>query len=305
MGEKKKLQFSEYSKRTVRFGKICAWGSLLCQSAFYARQFPLHGLSHCTYFPGGVAPSDIGRSLSGVVLGGNDAGEALRQAFLLSVAGSVICHDCAFRALCDLRMRILSHMGKTEPGLFHRWAVRRSAEDHERQHREDGGHYRPRRIQPCRRRAAAGFAGRDALFYQCAIDAHHFAALAVAFCHSVFGFRRKTRAENLDGAQPIRNRTGCGLFRICGRHGGGKNLRQAGSGGPTPHRLIEKNRSHLMAYLKRVTPIYGAYKTITLSVLAFILITGCVSAVPESRKSPANDGTFDVSHRGAKLLSAR
>lgn len=31
-----------------------------------------------------------------------------------------------------------------------------------------------------------------------------------------------------------------------------------------------------MAYLKRVTPIYGAYKTITLSVLAFILITGCV-----------------------------
>lgn len=40
--------------------------------------------------------------------------------------------------------------------------------------------------------------------------------------------------------------------------------------------LIEKNRSHLMAYLKRVTPIYGAYKTITLSVLAFILITGCV-----------------------------
>ena len=40
--------------------------------------------------------------------------------------------------------------------------------------------------------------------------------------------------------------------------------------------LIEKNRSHLMAYLKRVTPIYGAYKTITLSVLAFILIAGCV-----------------------------
>lgn len=32
----------------------------------------------------------------------------------------------------------------------------------------------------------------------------------------------------------------------------------------------------MMAYLKRVTPIYGAYKTITLSVLAFILATGCV-----------------------------
>ena len=32
----------------------------------------------------------------------------------------------------------------------------------------------------------------------------------------------------------------------------------------------------MMVYLKRVTPIYGAYKTITLSVLAFILATGCV-----------------------------
>lgn len=40
--------------------------------------------------------------------------------------------------------------------------------------------------------------------------------------------------------------------------------------------LIEKNRKSLMAYLKRVTPIYGAYKTITLSVLAFLLAVGCV-----------------------------
>ena len=36
-----------------------------------------------------------------------------------------------------------------------------------------------------------------------------------------------------------------------------------------------------MAYLKRVTPIYGAYKTITLSVLAFILIAGCVLFIVE------------------------
>ena len=40
--------------------------------------------------------------------------------------------------------------------------------------------------------------------------------------------------------------------------------------------IIEKNRGHWLAYLKRVTPIYGAYKTITVSVLAFILATGCV-----------------------------
>ena len=40
--------------------------------------------------------------------------------------------------------------------------------------------------------------------------------------------------------------------------------------------IVEKNRRHWLAYLRRVTPIYGAYKTITLSVLAFILATGCV-----------------------------
>ena len=59
---------------------------------------------------------------------------SIAAGILLSVAGSVLCHACAFRALYDLRMRILGHMGKLNLGLFYRWAVRRSAEDHERQH---------------------------------------------------------------------------------------------------------------------------------------------------------------------------
>ena len=39
--------------------------------------------------------------------------------------------------------------------------------------------------------------------------------------------------------------------------------------------LVEKNREHWKVYLKRVTPIFGAYKTITISVLAFLLVSGC------------------------------
>ena len=39
--------------------------------------------------------------------------------------------------------------------------------------------------------------------------------------------------------------------------------------------LVEKNREHWKIYLKRVTPIFGAYKTITISVLAFLLVSGC------------------------------
>lgn len=38
---------------------------------------------------------------------------------------------------------------------------------------------------------------------------------------------------------------------------------------------MEKNREHWKVYLKRVTPIFGAYKTITISVLAFLLVSGC------------------------------
>ena len=59
---------------------------------------------------------------------------SIAAGILLSIAGSVICHDCAFRALYDLRMRILGHMGKLNLGFFHRRAVRCGAEDHERQH---------------------------------------------------------------------------------------------------------------------------------------------------------------------------
>lgn len=108
-----------------------------------------------------------------------------------------------------------------------------------------------------------------------------FAALAAAFIIQFSAFGGKAWAKNLDGAEPVRHRAGRGLFRICGRHGGGKNLWQAGSGGRRLTGLIEKNRSHLMAYLKRVTPTYGAYKTITLSVLAFIHDCRLCVAVPE------------------------
>ena len=43
---------------------------------------------------------------------------SIAAGILLSIAGSVICHDCAFRALYDLRMRILGHMGKLNLGFF-------------------------------------------------------------------------------------------------------------------------------------------------------------------------------------------
>ena len=58
-----------------------------------------------------------------------------------------------------------------------------------------------------------------------------------------------------------------------------------------------------MAYLKRVTPSLRAYKTITVSVLAFILITGLCVAVPEPRDRPADDGSSPVPDCGPAVIS--
>ena len=49
---------------------------------------------------------------AGVTLG------SIALGIVLSAVGSFVCHACAFRALYDLRMRILSHMGKLNLGFF-------------------------------------------------------------------------------------------------------------------------------------------------------------------------------------------
>ncbi len=201
---------------------------------------------------------------------------SIAAGIVLSVAGSVICHACAFRALYELRMRILGHMGKLNLGFFtggQSGAVQKTMNDN------------MEKMEGIIAHDVSNLVGAGLLLAALAVllvsiniplTFTIFAALAAAFLiqFSAFGGKRGQKiwtelnqsATELDAAfseyvagmeeEKIFGRPEAAARRLTG--------------------LIEKNRGHLMAYLRRVTPIYGAYKTITISVLAFLLIAGCV-----------------------------
>ena len=276
MGDKKKntvfrvFQAAQCGSASYVLGVICSAVSILCTAVpFYTvyrvvRIF-LEASLHQTSVDSSQAWFWVGMTLASIAAG-----------ILLSVAGSVLCHACAFRALYDLRMRILGHMGKLNLGFFtggQSGAVQKTMSDS------------IEKMEGIIAHDVSNLVGAALLLISLAVLLFSInvpltltivAALAAAFIiqFSAFGGKRGQKiwtelnqsATELDAAfseyvagmeeEKIFGRPEAATRRLTG--------------------LIEKNRSHLMAYLKRVTPIYGAYKTITLSVLAFILITGCV-----------------------------
>ena len=263
MGEKKKItvfrvfQAAQCGSAKYVLGVLCSAVSILCTAVpFYTVYRIVRIFLEASLHQAVVDPSQawfwVGMTLASIAAG-----------ILLSVAGSVICHDCAFRALYDLRMRILGHMGKLNLGFFtggQSGAVQKTMSDN------------IEKMEGIIAHDVSNLVGAALLLVSLAVMLFSinvpltltiFAALAVAFViqFSAFGGKRGQDAafsEYVAGMEEekIFGRPEAAARRLTG--------------------LIEKNRSHLMAYLKRVTPIYGAYKTITLSVLAFILITGCV-----------------------------
>ena len=194
----------------------------------------------------------------------------------LSIAGSFICHSCAFHALYGLRMRILDHMGRLDLGFFtggQSGAVQKAMSDNIEKMESIIAHDVSNLIG-----AGLLLASLSALLFSInvALALTIVAALALAFIiqFSAFGGKRGqkiwtdlNRSSTEMDAAFSEYVSGMEEEKIFGRPEAAA-LRLTS--------LIEKNRKILMAYLKRVTPIYGAYKTITLSVPAFLLAVGCV-----------------------------
>ncbi|WP_122643291.1 ABC transporter ATP-binding protein [Luxibacter massiliensis] len=195
---------------------------------------------------------------------------------VLSVIGSFVCHACAFRALYELRMRILDHMGKLNLGFFtggQAGAVQKTMNDNMEKMENIIAHDVANLVG-----AGVLLAALAALLFSINIPLTLtvFAALLLAFGiqFSAFGGKQGQKiwtdlnrsSTELDAAfsEYI---SGMEEEKIFGRP---KAAARRLTG------IVEKNRRHWLVYLKRVTPIYGAYKTITLSVLAFILAAGCV-----------------------------
>ena len=194
----------------------------------------------------------------------------------LSIAGSFICHSCAFHALYGLRMRILDHMGRLDLGFFtggQSGAVQKAMSDN------------IEKMESIIAHDVSNLIGAGLLLVSLSVLLFSInvplaltivAALALAFIiqFSAFGGKRGqkiwtdlNRSSTEMDAAFSEYVSGMEEEKIFGRPEAAA-LRLTS--------LIEKNRKSLMAYLKRVTPIYGAYKTITLSVPAFLLAVGCV-----------------------------
>lgn len=195
---------------------------------------------------------------------------------VLSIIGSFVCHSCAFHALYDLRMRILNHMGRLNLGFFtggQSGAVQKTMNDNIEKMENIIAHDISNLIG-----AGLLLVSLSALLFSINVPLvlTIVAALLLAFIiqFSAFGGKRGQKIWT------DLNRSSTELDAAFSEYVSGMEEEKI-FGKPEAAalwltNLIEKNRKSMMAYLKRVTPIYGAYKTITLSVLAFILAVGCV-----------------------------
>ncbi len=195
---------------------------------------------------------------------------------VLSIIGSFVCHSCAFHALYGLRMRILNHMGRLNLGFFtggQSGAVQKAMNDNIEKMENIIAHDVSNLIG-----AGLLLVSLSVLLFSINIPLALtiVAALVLAFIiqFSAFGGKRGQKIWT------DLNRSSTELDAAFSEYVSGmeeeKIFGKPEAAALRLTSLIEKNRKSLMAYLKRVTPIYGAYKTITLSVLAFLLAVGCV-----------------------------
>ena len=195
---------------------------------------------------------------------------------VLSIIGSFICHSCAFHALYGLRMRILNHMGRLNLGFFtggQSGAVQKTMNDNIEKMENIIAHDVSNLIG-----ASLLLVSLSVLLFSINVPLALtiIAALVLAFIiqFSAFGGKRGQKIWT------DLNRSSTELDAAFSEYVSGMEEEKIFGKPETAAlrltNLIEKNRKSLMAYLKRVTPIYGAYKTITLSVLACLLAVGCV-----------------------------
>lgn len=194
----------------------------------------------------------------------------------LSILGSFTCHKYAFDALYDLRIRILHHMGRLSLGFYtggQAGAIQKMMNENIEKMENIIAHDVSNIIG-----AGLLLIALAALMFSINIvlALTIFISLSLAFIiqFSAFGGKQGQKiwsdlsksSTELDAAfseyingmeeEKIFGRPEMAAIRLTD--------------------IVEQNRKHWKAYLKRVTPIFGAYKTITISVLAFILPVGCV-----------------------------
>lgn len=194
---------------------------------------------------------------------------------VLSVIGSFSCHACAFNALYDLRMRLLDHMGRLNLGFYtggQSGATQKMMNENIEKMENIIAH------------DVSNIFGAGLLLAALAVLMFSlnillaltiFIALVLAFLIQFSAFGGKQGQKIWSDL----NRSSTELDAAFSEYVAGMEEEKIFGRPETAARrltgLVEKNREHWKVYLKRVTPIFGAYKTITISVLAFLLVSGC------------------------------
>ena len=251
------------------FGVTCSALSVLLSGVPFYTVYRIIRLFLLASLDGAAAPTREIWMWAAVTIG------SIVLGIVLSVIGSFSCHACAFNALYDLRMRLLDHMGRLNLGFYtggQSGATQKMMNENIEKMENIIAHDVSNIFG-----AGLLLAALAVLMFSLNIPLALtiFIALVLAFLiqFSAFGGKQGQKiwsdlnrsSTELDAAfseyvagmeeEKIFGRPEAAARRLTG--------------------LVEKNREHWKVYLKRVTPIFGAYKTITISVLAFLLVSGC------------------------------
>lgn len=252
------------------FGVICSAVSVLLSGIPFYTVYRIVKLFLMSSLEQSVVPLSDVWLWAGITIGSIVVG------IILSVIGSFTCHACAFDSLFDLRLRILNHMGKLNLGFYtggQSGAIQKMMSEN------------IEKIESIIAHDVSNIFGAGLLLAALAtlmfslnitLALTIFIALLLAFVIQFSAFGGKSGQKIWADL----NRSSTELDAAFSEYVAGmeeeKIFGKADAAARRLTGLVEQSREHWRTYLKRVTPIFGAYKTITISVLAFILAVGCV-----------------------------
>lgn len=251
------------------FGVTCSALSVLLSGVPFYTVYRIIRLFLLASLDGAVAPTHEIWMWAAVTIG------SIVLGIVLSVIGSFSCHACAFNALYDLRMRLLDHMGRLNLGFYtggQSGATQKMMNEN------------IEKMESIIAHDVSNIFGAGLLLAALAVLMFSlniplaltiFIALVLAFLIQFSAFGGKQGQKIWSDL----NRSSTELDAAFSEYVAGMEEEKIFGRPETAARrltgLVEKNREHWKVYLKRVTPIFGAYKTITISVLAFLLVSGC------------------------------
>lgn len=251
------------------FGVTCSALSVLLSGVPFYMVYRIIRLFLLASLDGAAAPTREIWMWAAVTIG------SIVLGIVLSVIGSFSCHACAFNALYDLRMRLLDHMGRLNLGFYtggQSGATQKMMNENIEKMENIIAHDVSNIFG-----AGLLLAALAVLMFSLNIPLALtiFIALVLAFLIQFSAFGGKQGQKIWSDL----NRSSTELDAAFSEYVAGMEEEKIFGRPETAARrltgLVEKNREHWKVYLKRVTPIFGAYKTITISVLAFLLVSGC------------------------------